>query len=181
MYLNAKDCALDWIETSAAKASAAGLRSVVFLFHAHYWATNRWGYVDSHLSSDGIGEYYNKTNLARMTEELTGEAIEEPFQPLYDALTNVAARYPDIMFYVSQADSHVWTDIRQNSGATNIGDETLSHHNLMILQVEGDSRALTMYAKFTFDDEFQPVTINQEWSHDAYELPPYGHNFYKYQ
>lgn len=182
MYLNAKDCALDWIEQSAAKADAAGLRSVVFLFQAHYWTTDKYGSVVSHLPSDGIGEYYNKTNLAALTEALTGEAIQEPFQPLYDKLSDIAFRYPDILFYAVHADSHVWTDIRQNSYATNIGDDIKSHQNLMILQVEGDSRGLTMYAKFSFDKEaFQPANAEQIWSKDAYELPPYGHSFFKYQ
>ena len=182
MYLNAKDCALDWIEQSAAKADADGLSSVVFLFHAHYWAFDQYGSVVSHLPSDGIGEYYNKTNLAAMTEALTGEAIEEPFQPLYDAFAAVAKKYPNILFYATHADSHVWTDIRQDSYASNIGEDLVSNQNMMILQVEGDSRALTMYAKFEFDkDAFQPVTAHQIWSRDAYELPPYGHAFYKFQ
>jgi hypothetical protein len=86
------------------------------------------------------------------------------------------------MFYVAHADSHIWTNIRQNSYATNVGDNIVSHHNLMILQVEGDSRALTQYAKLTFDkDAFQPVTPHQIWSEMAYALPPYGHSFVKYQ
>lgn len=182
MYLNAKDCALDWIEQSAAKADAAGLSSVVFLFHAHYWDVNQYGSVDKHFPAHGIGEYYNSTNLAAMTEALTGEAIEQPFQPLYDAFSAIAMKYPNILFYAAHADSHVLTDIRQDSYATNIGEGIISHQKMMILQVEGDSRALTMYAKFEFDkNAFQTVTAHQIWSRDAYEMPPYGHAFYKFQ
>ncbi len=182
MYLNAKDCALDWIEQSASKASDDGLTSVIFLFQARYWAMDQYGSVNGHLPSDGIGAYYSKENLASMTETLTGEAIEEPFQPLYDKLTEVAKNYPDIMFYAVHADSHVWVNIRQDSYATNIGENIVSHQNLMILQVEGDSRGLTMYAGLRFNKkDFQPVTPYQIWSEDAYELPPYGHSFYKYQ
>eukprot|EP00557_Chaetoceros_sp_GSL56_P011602 CAMPEP_0176476668 /NCGR_PEP_ID=MMETSP0200_2-20121128/182_1 /TAXON_ID=947934 /ORGANISM="Chaetoceros sp., Strain GSL56" /LENGTH=422 /DNA_ID=CAMNT_0017872367 /DNA_START=682 /DNA_END=1950 /DNA_ORIENTATION=+ len=182
MYLNAKDCALEWIEQSAAKAHASGLRSVVFAFQAHYWNLDVYGNVVGHLPAAGIGEYYKPENLAAMTEALTGEAISEPFQPLYDKLTEVAFNYPNIMFYVAHADSHIWTNIRQNSYATNVGDNIISHQNLMILQVEGDSRALTQYAKLTFEkDDFQPVTPHQIWSEVAYALPPYGHSFVKYQ
>ena len=39
MRLNTKDCPLDWIEHSAAKADTDGLSSVIFLFHGPYWTT----------------------------------------------------------------------------------------------------------------------------------------------
>merc|ERR1712038_1861602 len=116
-----------------------------------------------------------------MTEELTGEAIEHPFQPLYDHLTATAFAHPDIMFYVVHADFHVWLEQRMNSYASNIGDNIITHQNLMVLQVEGDSRAVTMFAKLTVNpDDFNPVTAHQIWSQSAYDEAPYGHAFIKY-
>ena len=183
MYLNAKDCALDWITQSALKASTKGLKAVYFTLQAHFWGYDGEGAViGPYLGGvNGVGTYYNSTNLASITEKLTGKGISEPYQPLYDHLTRVALQYPKIMFYVVNADNHLWTQVRMNSVINNSGNTTLSHHNLMILQVEGDSRALTMYAKFSVDgSKFQPVNVDQMWSKSAYDQSPVGHNYYKY-
>jgi hypothetical protein len=43
--------------------------------------------------------------------------------------------------------------------------------------VEGDSKGLTMYSKFTVDpSQFYPVTHQQRWSRSAYNTPPLGHS-----
>jgi hypothetical protein len=182
MYLNAKDCALDWIRQSAAKASSKGLRAVFYTMQAAFWGRSQFGPVNGPLlGGSSIGEYYNATNLANITKGLTGTAISEPFQPLYDELTKTAFAYPDIMFYVLHADSHFWDEIRMSSTVNNNGTNTFTHQNLMILQVEGDSRALSMYAQVSVNPtKFQPVDAEQVWSEAAYMEVPYGHNYYKF-
>jgi len=51
----------------------------------------------------------------------------------------------------------------------------------MIHQVEGGSRALTMYTKITVDKkDFQPVTLKQQWSKAAYNEAPPGHTWIPY-
>jgi len=132
-------------------------------------------------ASDGIGEYYNATNLAAITGNLTGVPISEPFKPLYDHFTATAKAFPNLLIYSVNSDSHTWTDVRGNSGATNTGTTVVSNHNWMIHQIEGDSRALTMYTKFSVDpDAFEPVQVNQVWSKKAYDTIPVGNTYYKY-
>jgi len=182
MYLNAKDCALEWITYSAQRATALGKKAVLISFQAHFWNLDPYGSVTSYLPGgiDGIGDYYNATNLAAITLNLTGVAISDPFKPLYDHLTATAKAYPNLIFYTVNSDSHIWTDIRGNSAVNNRPD-ILTHHNWMIHQTEGDSRALTMYSKFIIDrNAFQPVQVNQVWSQKAYNTTPVGHTYYRY-
>ena len=183
MYLNAKDCALEWITYAAQRATALGKKTVLIAMQAHFWNLDAYGNAYSYLPAgpDGIGDYYNATNLAAITKNLTGVAISEPFQPLYDVFTATAKAYPSLLFYTINSDSHIWTDIRGNSGTTNSGTTINSHHNWMIHQTEGDSRALTMYSKFVMDPTaFEPVQVNQIWSKKAYDTIPVGHTYYKY-
>jgi hypothetical protein len=182
MYLNAKDCALDWISQSAAKASAKGLKAVFFTMQAAFWGRSIFGDVNGPLLGGSfIGDYYNATNLASKTKELTGTAISEPFKPLYDQLTKTAFAYPNMMFYVVNADSHFWDEIRMSSSLNNNGTTTFTHQNLMILQAEGDSRGLSMYAQLTVDpSKFQPVDAEQIWSKAAFDQVPVGHNYYRF-
>jgi hypothetical protein len=182
MYLNAKDCAIDWITQSAAKASAKGLKAVFLTMQAAFHGPDIEGaLVGPYLGVNGVGQYYNATNLAKITKDLTGTAISEPFQPLYDHLTKTAFAYPDIMFYVIHADNHFLQEIRMNSVTNNNGTNIFSHHNLMVLQVEGDSRALSMYSKIdVYPTDFQPVDVRQVWSRAAYDQVPVGHNYYRY-
>jgi len=182
MYYNAKDCALAWITRTTKIAKKKGLRGIAFNFHARFWTAGTSARVDTFMSAEGrIGEYYNSTNLGMMTKDITGEEITEPFQPLYEHLTQTAYENPDLMFYVVNADSHTWANVRMNGGVTNANGEIVTYHNLMIGMVEGDSRAVTQYAKFTFDeDAFQPSNMAQIWSKEAYDYEPAGHTFYKY-
>ena len=85
------------------------------------------------------------------------------------------------MIYVVHSDAHRFSQIRMNPSLDNLKSKTFSHHNLMIHQIEGASRALTMYSKFTVDkDSFQPVTLKQEWSQAAYDQVPIGHTWVPY-
>jgi hypothetical protein len=182
MYLNAKDCALEWITYAVEKASRLKKRGVIIALQAHFWEYDNNGAVNKHLDSaiDGIGVYYNKTNLAAITQTITGTAISEPFEPLYTHLTNVAKAHPEVFIYTANADTHTWTDVRANS-AVNNNPTIISNHNWQILQAEGDSRALTMYAKLSVNRRsFQPLQANQMWSKAAYDTLPVGHSFYKY-
>jgi len=96
LYLNAKDCALEWIETSAAKASANGKRALFILFHAKFH--DEFG--NKHLGNNGIGDFFNTFNLKAYTREFGGEEIAFPYQPLFDKLTEVARRYVSFPFFV---------------------------------------------------------------------------------
>ena len=183
MYLNAKDCALEWITHGAQTATALGKKALLIGFQAHFWSIDAYGTVSSYMpgAADGIGEYYNATNLAAITKNLTGVAITEAYQPLYAHLTATALAYPNLLINTVNSDSHTWTDVRGNSGATNTGSTINSNHNWMIHQIEGDSRALTMYTKFSVDaNAFEPVQVNQVWSKKAYDTIPVGHTYYKY-
>ena len=173
MFLNANECTLDWIEQSAAKASASNKRALFFLFHALFYTENGSG----HKGNNGIGDYYNTNNLANFTNTLMGTTISDVYKPIFDKLTETALAYPDMMFYVVHADGHRYSTIRMNPSIDNTQKGDIkSHHNLMIHMVEGASRALTMYSKFTVHNEsFQPVTLKEEWSLAAYKDYPYGH------
>jgi hypothetical protein len=184
MYLNAKDCALEWITYAAQKAVANGKRAVVIGMQAHFWEFDQYGSLTKHVNSaaDGIGEYYNTTNLAALTSSLTGTAISEPYQPFYAHMTATAKAFPSLMFYTINSDSHVWVEARGNAYATNNGGVPItSHHNWMVHQIEGDSRALTMYTKISMDAAaFEPIQVDQVWSQRAYDISPIGHTFYKF-
>ena len=143
------------------------------MFHALFYTGNG----ETELGNNGIGEYYNTQNLERITKSSTGKEISKPYQPLFDRLTATALKYPKLMIYVVHADGHRFSSHRMNPNVDNRGKGRIdSHHNLMLHMVEGGSRALTMYSKFTVDDEaFQPVTLKQEWSRSAYNELPKGH------
>jgi hypothetical protein len=181
MFLNAKDCALDWIEQSAEKASASGKRALFLLFHASFYTSGG----TQPRTSDSIGEFYSPDKLKNYTRELTGYEIDRPFQPLFDKLTETSLNYPDIMFYTIHSDAHRYSTVRMNPGMNNRGDtgnKRKSNHNMMLHQVEGASRALTMFSKFTVDsNSFQPVTVKQEWSEAAFHQEPVGHSWEPYR
>jgi len=111
LFLNVKDCALDWIGQSAAKASASDKKAVFFLFHASFYSSGEFK-----AAGDAAGEFYNRKNLKNYTKLLTDEEIERPFQPLFDKLTETAFSYPDLMFYVVHSDAHRFSTVRMNPG-----------------------------------------------------------------
>ena len=181
LFLQAKDCGLEWIEESAASASTSGLRALFFLFHATFYG----GSGKAPLGSNSVGQYYNRDNLKKYTQKLyddPGDVVDRPYKPLFDKLTATAKAHPNLMFYVVHSDAHRYLTIRMNPTMNNKGEGQIeSHHNMMIHQVEGASRSLTMYSKFTVDkDSFQPVTLKQEWSEAAYNTVPYGHSWIPY-
>ena len=148
---------------SADRASRSGKRALVFLLQASFYTD--FG-AKPFSGGSVIGGY-------------------KPYDPLFAKLTKTAFQYPKIIFYVVHADGHRFSDIRMNPGLHNQGLGTAayySHHNLMLHMVEGASRALTMYTKFTVDDaSFQPVTLKQEWSEAAYNQVPRGHSWIPYK
>jgi hypothetical protein len=176
LYLNAKDCATDWIAQSAKKASDSGLRAVFFLLHASFYSLSG---TRPYNNAD-VGDFYGGTNL----EELTG--IRDPYQPLFDQLKRVALEHPSLMFYVVHSDGHRSINLRlfpdQTNSLSSDGRVTLrSHQNMFAHQIEGASRGLTMYSKFTVDGHrFQPVTLKEEWSEAAFETYPEGHVYDPY-
>jgi hypothetical protein len=179
MFLNAKDCALEWITYATEKAKILKKRSVVIGLQAHFWEQDAFGSVNKHLDStlDGIGEYYNKTNLLKMMLNVTGMNISEPYQHLYAHMTKIAKENPNIMFVTANADTHFWTNIRANSNIDN-RLSAISNHNWMIHQVEGASRSLTQYTKIVFrPNDFQPVQFLQKWSQKAFNITPFGHAY----
>jgi len=178
LFLQAKDCGLEWIEETAATASTEGKRALFFLFHATFYGNNG----RDPLGSSSVGEYYNRTNLEKYTQALYDnqeDVVDRPYKPLFDKLTATAKAHPELMFYVVHSDAHRFMTIRMNPTIHNYGEDKIySHHNMMIHQVEGASRALTMYTKFTVDkDSFQPITLKQEWSETAYNIVPNGHSW----
>ena len=158
MYMNAKNCTLTWIEESARRASIGNKRALFFMMQASF-------YVDFGERAFGGAPFVGS---------------ERPFDSLFAKLTATALSYPRIMFYVVHADVHRFATVRMNPTKSNSGilgsNAYYSHHNLMIHSVEGHSRALTMYTKFTVDNvSFQPVTLKEEWSQAAYNQVPLGH------
>ena len=178
LYVNAKDCALDWIGESAERASASGLRAIFFAFHATFYDIGNGKYP---VSNRGIGEYYGGDSLRDRI------GIEDPYEPLFDRLRHVAFDHPDLMFYIIHSDGHRSVNMRlfpdrtnyvSNEGSTH---HTKSHQNIMVHQIEGSSRGLTMYSKFTVDSNaFQPVTLKEQWSESAYMTEPKGHTYDPY-
>lgn len=176
LYVNAKDCAIEWIAETARRASESGKSALFFMLHASFYTKNGV----SPVTSGAIGTYYNHVNLTRMTKAL-GNEVSRPYFPLFDALAEVALEYPDLMFEVVHSDAHKFLSTRLLPQINNRGTRIRSHHNMMIHQVEGASRALTMYSRFTVDpSKFQPVTLHQEWSRAAYEQEPTGHSWIGY-
>jgi hypothetical protein len=176
MFLNAKDCALEWITESARRAVAAQKPAIVFLFHAKFYSNSG----TSVLPTNGIGDYYSPSTLQAVTGQQTGTKISNPYEPLFQHLTATALEFPQLMFYVVHADGHAYSTSRLNGNMQNVnGRPTATNHNLMVHQVEGVSRALTMYSRLVVDDpsSFQPVTIQQRWSRQAYSTSPVGHTW----
>lgn len=164
MYINARDCTLDWIQRTAVRASKENKRALFFMFHASFYRDN------------------GKESLTG--GPLIGNTTERPYQPLFDELTRIARRFPRLMFYCVHSDAHRLSTVRMNPTLNNRDLEDrkryYSHHNMMIHQVEGSSRALTMFSRFIVDDSFQPVSHKQEWSQTAYDERPKGHSFVRY-
>ena len=172
MFLNANGCTLDWIDTSAAKASGSKKRALFFIFHALFHSDNG----RRHKGSHGIGEHFSSGNLLN----LTNGAISEVYKPLFDKLTETAKLHSDLMMYVVHADGHRFSTMRMNPSLNNSHkrQQILSNHNLMLHMVEGDSRSLTTYSKFTVDNEsFQPVALKEQWSRAAFDEYPKGHSW----
>ena len=103
--------------------------------------------------------------------------VTDAYQPLFDKLTDVAFRYTNLQFYVIHADGHRYQTVRMNPNLTNRGGvPKVSNHNLMVHMVEGGSKALTMWTRFTVNpNTFQPVGIKEEWSRNAFQERPPGH------
>jgi hypothetical protein len=177
MYLNAKDCALDWVDYAAKTAFQNDKRVVFFLLHATFYSNN----ANEAMSNHGLGDYYGERNLFGNTSKIGIPPVTVPYKPFFDKLHETSLRYPTLMFQVVHADQHRFSSVRLHSDLDNRKNVLLSHHNVMIHQTEGFSRALTMYSRFTVDPDdaenfsFQPVTLKQEWSRSAYEEAPYGH------
>jgi hypothetical protein len=175
MYLNAKDCALDWVDYAAKTAFQNNKRVVFFLLHATFYTNS----ANDPLPNNGMGDYYGGRNLFSNTSALGIPPVSLPYKPFFDKLHETSLRYPSLMFQVVHSDQHRFSSVRLHSDLDNRKTALLSHHNVMIHQTEGFSRALTMYSRFTVDDDaldsFQPVTLKQEWSRAAYEEEPYGH------
>lgn len=176
MYMNARDCALDWLDTTAQLASAAGKRTLFLLFHAAFYGSQG----STALSNDGIGPFYSTSNMLNFTALYAGRSYSQPYQPLFAKLTELGLKYPALQFVVVHADGHKVSMNRLNPTLTNQGLEAgklFSNHNVMVHMVEGDSKGLTMYSKFTVDStQFYPVTHQQRWSKAAYDTPPLGHS-----
>ena len=176
MYLNAKDCALEWLDQSAERANQNGKRALFVLFHGVFYNNGGSNVYDS----NNIGSYYNPSNLEQYTQRYTGKKISKPYQPLFDKLTALGLQYPNLIIQVVHSDGHKLTENRLNPGANNQGlgpGKLFSNHNVMLRQVEGDARGLTMYARFTtHPTDFQPVTHQQKWSRAAYDIAPLGHS-----
>ena len=176
LYVNAKDCAVEWIAETAERAHSAGKRALFFLFHATFYHKNGLHAIPS----GAIGEYYNRTNLQQMTAAI-GNEVERPYYPLFDALRDTALRYPDLMFQIVHSDAHKYLSTRLLPQLNNGPFRNRTHHNMMIHQVEGASRAVTMFSRFTVDaSKLQPVTVHQEWSEAAMRTAPYGHTYVAY-
>ena len=178
LYINAKDCALEWISQSAEKASTNGLRAIFFLFHGTFYDMSNGRYP---VNNNGVGDYFGGNNLRNSVA-----GIKDPYQPLFDHIKAVAYSHPDLMFYVVHSDGHRSNTMRLFPDETNYvsGSQqqvTRGHQNVMVHQIEGSSRGLTMYTKFTVDtNSFQPVTLKEEWSEAAYMTHPRGHTYQPY-
>lgn len=173
MYLNAKDCALEWMDKTAQKASASGKKALFFLFQAVFYSSSG----STVLNNAGIGTYYNTANLKARTKSYTGTEIGNPYQPLFDKLTTLGLQYPNMMFYVVHSDGHKLSINRLNGGLNNKQGNLVTNHNVMVHQVDGDSRGLTMYSRFTVSaTDFQPVIHQQQWSREAFDISPLGHS-----
>ena len=177
MYINAKDCALDWIDYAAERAFQSGKRALFFLFHATFYAK----YASVAMGAGTIGEYYKPDNLRNMTKQW-GDQVGRPYLPLFEKLKEVSRKYNTLHFAVIHSDAHRWFQTRFDPFTHNYRNKIRSHHNMMIHQTEGASRALTMFTRVTVDAaKFQPITIKEEWSQAAYDAEPVGHAWVPYK
>lgn len=165
-YINARDCALDWVHRSANRANKSGKRALFFLLHGLVY------------SDAGRSPLVGAANL------LPGANTTGPYTELFEKLTEVAFRHKNLMVYVIHGDGHRYSTTRMNPTLNNHGHaaKIQSHHNLVAHQVEGASRALTMYSRFLVDStKLQPVTVKEEWSERAFAKIPVGHAWIPYQ
>jgi hypothetical protein len=179
MYLNAMECTVDWIEQSVSKASAHGKRALFIAMHALFYA--QFGATPVGYPR---GNFYGKRNFLRYMKNIGRTDIKTVYGPLFDKLTEVARDHPELQIYVIHADGHRFQTLRLNPNLHNrnkISPGFHSNHNLMAQMVEGTSRALTMWTRLTVDPtSFQPVSVKEEWSLNAYNLKPEGHSWVPY-
>ena len=178
LYLNAMECAMDWIDTSARKASASGKKALFFTFQGVFYGN----YGIEALTEPSTG-FFSAANFRQYMQDVAGRSdLKSAYQPLFDKLTRVALQYPNLQFYVIHADGHRFQTVRLNPNLSNQAGRTpLSNHNLRAHMVEGTSRALTMWTRFTVDpNSFQPVTLKEEWSREAFNREPVGHAWIPY-
>ena len=177
MYVNAKDCALDWIDYSAKKANESGKRAIFFMLHATFYSD----FGRKALGSGSIGHFYNEDKLEQYTSQWN-DTVRKPYLPLYDKFKEVSMEYKNLFFQIVHSDGHRWFSTRFNPSVNNGRNTVHSNHNMMIHQTEGGSRALTMYTRFTVDgSKFQPITAKEEWSLEAYSQKPMGHSWVPYK
>jgi hypothetical protein len=180
MYLNAMECTVDWIRQSAAKASANGKRALFIAMHSFFYT--KFG---AEPIGHPKGEFYAEKNFLRFMKNVAGRTdVPKVYQPLFDVLTQVALKYPNLQIYVIHADGHRFQTLRMNPELNNVASAnngTINHvtnHNLMAQMVEGTSRSLTTWVRFTVDPlSFQPVSVKEEWSRVAYNREPKGHSW----
>jgi hypothetical protein len=176
MHLNAIECALEWLEMSAARASSTGKRVLFVTFQALFYTDQG----TTAASNKGIGTYYSAQTLLSRTLQYANSSYSQPYQPLFAKLTSLGIRYPSLQFVVVHSDGHKLSMNRMNPTLANQGldpGKLFSNHNVMLHMVEGDSKALTMYSKFIVSGtDFYPVTYQQRWSKAAYDTVPLGHS-----
>lgn len=175
MYLNALACTIDWIDQSAKKASANKKRALFFVMNAMFYAKYGVG-----PSGHPIGDFYSETNFLKYMKDIAKRRdVPQVYQPLFNRLTRIAKEYRDLQIYVVHGQGQRFQTIRLNPNLHNRGTEGLvfhTNHNLMAQMVDGSSRGMTMWVRLTVDpDSFQPVTVKEEWSRDAFNRPPLGH------
>ncbi|GKY90930.1 hypothetical protein MPSEU_000065800 [Mayamaea pseudoterrestris] len=178
MYLNAMECAMDWIEVSALKASDSGKRAIFFTFQGIFYSNYGMDPI-----SQPSGGFYSETKFKQYMKTIAGRTdIDSAYDPLFDKLTEVALKYPNLQFTVVHADGHRYQTLRMNSDLNNRGgSRTVSNQNLRVHMVEGGAKALTMWTRFTVDPTaFQPMTLKEEWSESAFNVAPYGHSWIPY-
>jgi hypothetical protein len=178
MYLNAMECAEDWIDQSVTKAVTSHKRALFFTMHAKFYAN-----IGSETVGHPLGTYYNASNFLHHMQDVANRTnVALVYQPLFDKLKQVAKDHADLIIYVVHADGHRFQTLRLNSHLQNDPTAFYSNQNLVAHMVEGLSRALTMWTRFTVDpNSFQPVSVKEEWSREAYyDREPIGHAWIPY-
>merc|ERR1712226_212877 len=74
------------------------------------------------------------------------------YEGFFDTMKVVTAAHPDIMFYTVHADSHYWITFSPGYA-----------RNWVNVMVEGSTRALTSYAKFSVrkKEVFDPIVVEE--------------------